>query len=182
MHWFKGSVQRKLRPRLLYIVQKLFSRKWSNENKILIFFKGTLYNWNKTPSADLAQPRNFCLQNYFKFLKKSKSVKNTTVLWFQSYYKSVYLKKNPCSLYCAVYNMYTVHRYRYVLWASHVHYSTYSCTSQIDEHRTNPLNGPQQPLKNSQSILTCWQIHSWLQIHWPLRSHLSLLRPTFSGN
>ena len=34
---FKGSVQRKLRPRLLYIIQKLFSWRWTAENKIFTF-------------------------------------------------------------------------------------------------------------------------------------------------
>ena len=37
---FKGSVQRKLRPRLLYIIQKLFSWRWAAENKIFTFLKG----------------------------------------------------------------------------------------------------------------------------------------------
>ena len=36
----KGSVQRKLRPRLLYIIQKLFSWRWAAENKIFTFLKG----------------------------------------------------------------------------------------------------------------------------------------------
>ena len=36
----KGSVQQKLRPRLLNIIWKLFSRRWSAENKIFTFLKG----------------------------------------------------------------------------------------------------------------------------------------------
>ena len=36
----KGSVQRKLRPRLLYIIQKLFSWRWAAENKIFTFLNG----------------------------------------------------------------------------------------------------------------------------------------------
>ena len=40
--WFKGSVQQKLRPRFLYIIRKLLSRRWSAENKICTFLKGQL--------------------------------------------------------------------------------------------------------------------------------------------
>ena len=39
-YFIKGSVQRKLRPRLLYIIQKLFSWRWATENKIFTFLKG----------------------------------------------------------------------------------------------------------------------------------------------
>ena len=38
----KGSVQWKLRPRLLYIIWKLFKRKWSTEHLNLILLKGQL--------------------------------------------------------------------------------------------------------------------------------------------
>ena len=38
----KGSVQRKLMPRLLYMIRKLFSRRWTAENKIVTFLKGQL--------------------------------------------------------------------------------------------------------------------------------------------
>ena len=36
---FKGSVQQKLRPMLLYIIQKLFTRRWSTERLNFIFLK-----------------------------------------------------------------------------------------------------------------------------------------------
>jgi hypothetical protein len=41
----KGSVQRKLRTMLLYIIQKLFTRRWTAEHLNLIFLKGqfTIY-------------------------------------------------------------------------------------------------------------------------------------------
>ena len=45
IQWLKGSVQQKLRPRLLYIIQKLFSWRWAAENKFFTFLKGqfTIY-------------------------------------------------------------------------------------------------------------------------------------------
>ena len=61
-HLFKGSVQQKLSPRLLYIMRKLFIRRMVGENKILTFLKGTLHNLHKTPLAHIAQPSYFCLQ------------------------------------------------------------------------------------------------------------------------
>ena len=51
---FKGSVQRKLRPMLIYIIQRLFERR-STGGKNSYFFKGTLHNLPKTPSAHLEQ-------------------------------------------------------------------------------------------------------------------------------
>ena len=36
----KGSVHQKLRPRLLYIIQKLFTRKWSAKHLNFYFVKG----------------------------------------------------------------------------------------------------------------------------------------------
>ena len=43
--FLKGSVQRKLRPMLLYIIQKLFTRRWSAKHLNFIFLKGqfTIY-------------------------------------------------------------------------------------------------------------------------------------------
>ena len=44
----KGTVSRELRPMLLYIIKKLFSRPIIAGHKIDIFIKGTLHNHQKT--------------------------------------------------------------------------------------------------------------------------------------
>ena len=59
---FKGSVKQKLRPMLLYIIRKLFSRRWSAGNFFFYFLKGPVHNLHKTPSADLSHPNYFCKQ------------------------------------------------------------------------------------------------------------------------
>jgi len=55
----KGSVQRKLRPRLLCIIQKLLSRRWSAENKIFTFLKGQLTIYMKPLQWSCPSPVTF---------------------------------------------------------------------------------------------------------------------------
>jgi len=49
----KGIVQRKLRSMLLYIIWKLFSRRWSADNKILTFLTSSD---NQCPRTSFSTP------------------------------------------------------------------------------------------------------------------------------
>ena len=61
----KGSVQRKLRPRLLYIIQNLFSWRWAAENKIFTFLKGQFTIYIKPLQRSCSSPVTFaCKSNW----------------------------------------------------------------------------------------------------------------------
>ena len=55
----KGSVQQKLRPRKLYIILKLFSRRCVTENKILTFLNGQFTIYIKPSQRTLHSPVTF---------------------------------------------------------------------------------------------------------------------------
>ena len=61
---FKGSVQRKLRPRLLYIIQKLFSWRCSAKNKMLTFLKGQFTIYIKPLQRSCPSPVTFACKCY----------------------------------------------------------------------------------------------------------------------
>ena len=56
MYLVKGSVQQKLRPRLLYITRKLFSGRGVAENKVLTFLKGQFTIYIKPLQRTLHSP------------------------------------------------------------------------------------------------------------------------------
>ena len=55
----KGSVQRKLRPILLYIIQKLFTRRWTAKHLNFIFLKGQFTIFIKPLQRSCPSPITF---------------------------------------------------------------------------------------------------------------------------
>ena len=102
----KGSVQQKLRPMLLYIIQKLFSRRWTAKYLIFFLLKGHFTIYIKPLQRACPSPVTFACKiiillqivsadsNRQNLVYLRPTVKQFTAQSFLSLNRSIWVSKN----------------------------------------------------------------------------------------